>query len=428
MEELGVEPESAIENSDGVATELLPEPAIRRAAAAELSVDQLSRKREIDRWIAARYKGLRIVDTVETYGGDIIDYVDPSSVEGSEVEPPPRPSAEEMALPPGVSLQRTEVEEHAELRGPAGSIAMIRPRFDRYLSGQSEAKSLKAHLTALFERERAVGREEIVSPRLEGGQPAGRNRLYGGYISFRENTNVVAWVNEFGGAIDSGTFSLMETATVCAGVNPATELELVGATVSRDRANWNDSTPRIRVEFFTRGATATGDNVGGWDGLVSGFVPAAGRPYGPGAAVTVSTIGGAQFESRFEIRLTGGNWWIGHNGNWLGYYPGKLFNLINKTSCQAHWYGEVFDPSPASWTNTNMGSGRFASEGYGKAAYYRDPFYVDAAGVAHWPENTLVVPTVDSRCYSTGALQSAAAPWERSFFLGGPGGEAAGCD
>ena len=52
MEELGVEPESAIEESDGLATEPLPEPAIRRAAATELSVAQLSRKREIDRWVS----------------------------------------------------------------------------------------------------------------------------------------------------------------------------------------------------------------------------------------------------------------------------------------------------------------------------------------------------------------------------------------
>jgi hypothetical protein len=164
--------------------------------------------------------------------------------------------------------------------------------------------------------------------------------------------------------------------------------------------------------------------------LVTGFVPAAGRPYGPGAAVTVSTINGAQFESRFELQLSGGNWWISHNGNWLGYYPGKLFNLINASGCQAHWYGEVYDPSPASWTNTNMGSGRFASEGYGKSAYFRNPFYYDAAGVSQWinPAASFLTFPQDTKCYSTTPITSAAAPWERSFFLGGPGGEAVGCD
>lgn len=407
----------------------LPQPAVRRAAARELSPDQLQRQREVDRFIAQQYRDHRIVDTVETYSGDVIDYVDPATVPGSQIEPPPRPSDAELAVPPGVQLQRSEVDEHPELRGPAGTIAMVRPRFDTYLTGESGAKSLTEHIERLSQHQRAIERTSEPAPsRMEAGQPAGLNRLYGGYIAYRTHINVIGWVNEFGGAIESGTFSLMETATMCPGANMATDLEMVGATVSRDRVSFGDSTPRLRVEFFTRGTGASGNNVGGWDGAVSGFVPAAGRPYGPNATLKVSTIDGVQYESRFEIRLSGGNWWVSHNGNWLGYYPGNLFNLINKSSCQAHWYGEVYDPTPASWTSTNMGSGRFASEGYGKAAYYRDPFYVDTAGVAHWPENVGATGPIDSHCYSTSAIFTAAAPWERSFYLGGPGGEAAGCD
>jgi hypothetical protein len=407
----------------------LPEPAIRRAAVRELKPEQLMRAREVEQHIAARYAGYRILDTVETYGGDIIDYIDAGTVPGSDAEPPPSPTAEEMALPPGVQLQRTEVDEHPELRGPAGSIAMVRPRFDTYLSGESGAKSLPEHLRMLSNQSRAVKEANAQSRKQVAGQPAGQFRLYGGYNKFVNHTRLVSYINEFSGSIQASTFSLMEMATVCPGANMATTLELVGATISRDRLNFGyvDSVPRIQVEFATAG-TSMGDFVGGWDPNVRGFVPKAGRPYGPGATLTGSTVGGNQFESRFEITLSGGNWWIGHNGNWLGYYPGNLFNLINTKGCQAHWYGEVFDGTPASWTSTNMGSGLFANEGYGRAAYFRQPFYTNTAGVALWLDAPVISAPIDNKCYTTSALKVGAAPWERSFFLGGPGGEAAGCD
>ena len=409
---------------------LLPTPSVRRVAIKDFNPAARQRATEIDRFIAKGYRGFRIVDTVETYSGDVIDYVDPATVPGSTVEPPPKLTKEELATPPGVELQPTEVETHPELRGPAGSIPFVRPRFDAYLNGESTASSLTEHVAQLQARKRALPVAAAAAQRrMHSGQPAGVTRLYGGYLVNASNTRMVGWVNEFGGTIDSGTFSLLETATTCVGSNSATTLELVGTTISRDRTNFSDSVPRIRVEFMTAGL-AQGNNVGGWDGLVSGFVAASGRPYGPGAAVTPSTIDGTQYESRFELQLSGGNWWISHNNNWLGYYPGSLFNLINTGGCQAHWYGEVYDPTPTSWTNTNMGSGLFASQGFGKAAYYRDAYYVDPANVSHWLEsaNGQQVGPVDTHCYTTTLIASAAAPWERSFFLGGPGGEAAGCD
>ena len=65
-----------------------------------------------------------------------------------------------------------------------------------------------------------------------------------------------------------------------------------------------------------------------------------------------------------------------------------------------------------------------------RSAYFRDPFYYDAANVSHWlnPLAAFLTFPQDTRCYSTTPIVSAAAPWERSFFLGGPGGEAVGCD
>jgi hypothetical protein len=139
-------------------------------------------------------------------------------------------------------------------------------------------------------------------------------------------------------------------------------------------------------------------------------------------------VGETQYTSRFEILLSDGKWWVSHNGNWLGYYPASLFNLIPSGGCQAHWYGEVFDPTPTDWTWTNMGSGLFASGGFGKAAYVMTPFYTDTWGVAHWPDGAVSAPQSDTACYTKSNLLTGGPGQERYFYLGGPGGDALGCD
>ena len=390
----------------------LPEPTIRRVEPPALDAEQRRRQAEVDQFLAQRYDdlGWRIVETTQTYIGDIIDWLDPASVPGSDAEPPPRPSPEELKPPPGTKLQETELDLYPELRGPNGTIPMIRPRFASYVRGETTATSV----------------EEFIQNQVLG-QPAGTNRLYGGYVKPQANKGMVSWVNDFGGTIEAGTLSLIEMATVCQGVNPDATMELVGIATSRDRWNFGDSVLRLQVEFLTTGIIA-GDYKGGWDGKVKGFVAAAGRPYGPGIALTpVSTVGGTQYTSRFEILLSGGNWWISHNGNWLGYYQGFRFDLISSSGCEAHWYGEVFDPTPTDWTWTNMGSGLLASGGFGQAAYVMTPVYTAPWGVAYYPDGALSAPG-DPACYTKSNLLIGPPGQERYFFLGGPGGEAVGCN
>jgi len=202
-------------------------------------------------------------------------------------------------------------------------------------------------------------------------------------------------------------------------------MEMVGAVVGRGAAGYSGSTLRFNVEFMTAGPNNIGNNVGGWDGQVTGFVAAAGRPYGPGVQLTfISVDGGAQYESPVEIQLFSGNWWIAHNGNWLGYYPGSFFNLIPSAGCRADWYGEVYDPTPTTWTNTNMGQGYYASAGFTYASFFREPYYYDAGGVSRWPDSTWTTNPVDPQCYATSAMFSGTSPWGRFFYLGGPGNEA----
>ncbi len=254
--------------------------------------------------------------------------------------------------------------------------------------------------------------------------------MYAGYQLFTTNQGVGGRVNQFGGDVEPGTFSLIEVATFCRGANPDSTMELVGAVASRDKKTGGDAYPRIHVEFFTAGPKTIGDNQGGWDEKRVGFVPAAGRPYGPGLPLfPLSIVGGIQYDSLFHIQRFSGNWWVNHNGHWLGYYPGSLFHLLGSkdATCEVAWYGEVYDPTPTQWTWTDMGSGLFANTGPGGASYVWGPFYFDSSGAAMYlGGSTFTYMTkMDTACYTLSPLlfDTHSAPY---FFLGGPGGDAPG--
>lgn len=401
---------------DESAPDCLPEPTIRRVDPPVHPPEQQARQEEVDQFLCARYQaeGWQIVDTTQTYVGDIIDWLDPASVPGSQEEPPPKPSPDEMQLSEGAELQVTELDMYPELRGPEGTIPKYRPSFAAYVRGDTGASSV----------------EDFITNYQVAGAPIGQNRLYAGIPFNADNNGLSAWLNQFVGDVEIGTFSLIEVATLCRGPDEATTLELIGAVASRDKANFDDAVVRLQVEFFTAGPNFLGPDKGGWDGFSTGFVDADKRPYGPGLAlVPLSTVNGVQYESFFRIQLFNGKWWVGHNGNWLGYYKGELFKqMTNKGSaCEVDWYGEIYDPDPTDWTWTDMGSGQFADTGLGSASYVRLPVYYDTSGVSTYPDGSLTMTPFNDKCYTRSQLL-ANALGQPYFFCSGPGGDAPGCD
>nr|AYM54346.1 hypothetical protein [Sorangium cellulosum] len=393
----------------------LPEPAVRRVDPPQLTPEQQRRQAEVDQLLAERYSGYRIVETTQAYSGDIIDWVDSDTIPGARLAPPPPPWSEKDLRPEsGAQLARTELEAYPELRGPKGTTPIHRPDFSVYVMGHTDAQSL----------------QDYIANYQVSGQPAGQHRLYAGLITTAPNKAIAGVINQFQGDAEAGTLTLIEAATACRGLNEPTTLELVGAVVSRDRANFGNAQTRIQVEFFTQGPTSFGNNVGGWDTFVTGFVPAAGRPYGPNSVVLASTPGLAtQQESRFDISHdSSNNWWVAHNGNWLGYYPAGLFDMLSISACEAAWYGEVYDPTPTDWTWTDMGSGEYDTAGYGFAAYVRNPTYRDLLGVGRYPGVHVPMVPADAACYTRSALLTSGSPWDRFFYLGGNGGNAVGCN
>ena len=339
----------------------LPQPTVWRVPSPELTPEQQQRHDEVDRFLAEQYREYTIVEATQGYSGDIIYWVDSDSIPGADLEPPaPAWTEADLIPPPGAQLARSELELYPELRGPDWTTPIHRPDFSAYVMGMTGATSILDYIENF----------------QVSGMPAGDKRLYAGFSSNIPNTSTSGTINQFEGDVEQGTFSLIEIAVMCSGLNYPSTHEQVGAVVTRDRTAGSFSAKaRIRVEFLTRGDVKLGNLVGGWDGQVAGFIPRKDRPYGPEATLPTSTPGLAtQYEHRFDISQDGsGNWWIAHNGNTLGHYPAKLFKMLNGAGCQSSWYGEVYDPTPTDWTWTDMGSGQFPAAGYG---YASSPFKV----------------------------------------------------
>ncbi|CAM0943468.1 unnamed protein product [Alopecurus aequalis] len=82
------------------------------------------------------------------------------------------------------------------------------------------------------------------------------------------------------------------------------------------------------------------------------------------------------------------NWWLtfGEQNTPIGYWPNSIFHYMKDKGNQAFWGGFVQGPT-ASTDSPQMGSGHFASEGFGKAAFMKNIQIVDR-------NNKLVIPNV----------------------------------
>ncbi len=405
----------------------LPAPSVWRVNPPVLNAEQQQRQQEVDQDLAKEYQaqGYRIRETIQTYNNDIVDWMEPSSVEGSQAEPPP-PRGEAMQLPPGTQLQRTELDEHPELQGPDGTIPMLRPSYDAYVSGQSGATSLSDYLA----------HHGVL------GAPASPAHLYAGMRIVADNQGAATWLTAFDGDIESKTFAVLEMIVGCPDGKGG--MEWVGIAASKDLVHHDTAFNkfggllRVQVEYSIPDDMAPEGQGGGWEGLNKtrgAFTNVEGWKHAwPGIPIVPAPFGGPPVESYFVIQLFQPavgtkQWWIGYNGFWLGYYDTSLFKKTEMSTkgCEVSWYGEVFDSTPTSWTSTDMGSGLYANTSFGNAAYFRDPYYTDLSGKSSWPDNAKYIAPFNDACYTRSPLYSGISPWDRWFFLGGPGGDAAYC-
>ncbi|KQJ92463.1 hypothetical protein BRADI_4g43816v3 [Brachypodium distachyon] len=94
------------------------------------------------------------------------------------------------------------------------------------------------------------------------------------------------------------------------------------------------------------------------------------------------------------------DWWVAFGGTPIGYWPSSIFSHLKDKVTEAAWSGQVYGPTAQSYF-PEMGSGHFASEGFGKAAYVSNIKIVDENNKYFTPdtEKTFARST-KPRCYT----------------------------
>ncbi|GAY56657.1 hypothetical protein CUMW_173560 [Citrus unshiu] len=181
---------------------------------------------------------------------------------------------------------------------------------------------------------------------------------------------------------------------------------------------YGDSRPRLFTYWTSDSYQATGC----YNLLCAGFIQTNSR-IAIGAAISpISTYAGNQFDITILIwkdpKL--GNWWMGFGENLLvGYWPAELFTHLADHATMVEWGGEVVNSrANGEHTSTQMGSGHFAEDGFGKASYFRNLEIVDSDNSLSSVRDISILAE-NTNCYNI--KNSYNNEWGTHFYYGGPG-------
>ncbi|KAI4385340.1 hypothetical protein MLD38_003380 [Melastoma candidum] len=115
-----------------------------------------------------------------------------------------------------------------------------------------------------------------------------------------------------------------------------------------------------------------------------------------------------------------GHWWMQFgDGYVMGYWPSFLFTYLGESASMIEWGGEIVNSGArGQHTSTQMGSGHFPEEGFGKSSYFRNIQVVDRSNELKSP-GKLGTFTERPGCY--GVQTGTNADWGHYFYYGGPG-------
>uniref|UniRef100_A0A0E0LY32 Neprosin PEP catalytic domain-containing protein n=1 Tax=Oryza punctata TaxID=4537 RepID=A0A0E0LY32_ORYPU len=215
-----------------------------------------------------------------------------------------------------------------------------------------------------------------------------------------------------------------------------------GSDLNSIEAGWQVS-PELygdnRPRLFTYWTSDAYEATGCYNALCPGFVQTSSR-IAIGASISpISSVGGPQYDMTLLVwkdpKL--GNWWLSYGdgaGGLVGYWPAELFTHLSDHATMVEWGGEVVNTHPpgSAHTATQMGSGHFAAEGFGRAAYFRNLETVDADNsLAAVPLDAIQTMAEDAGCYDIRKAydddDDGRGGWGAHFYYGGPGHNMASC-
>lgn len=376
-------------------------------------------REEITEYFTRRTERLKIARTTKTARGQTLDWIPIESQhpKGLIASPPPLESATEYApsrQPEEVAIAELEFTEHE--RGPDGTVPILRKKLARL----GYTAPLRQYLS------KYRGRFVLSFGGLTSLQPGGGR---GTHWMGAAHQKVLC----FGG---HGQFSCFNPYTASSDEFSLIQIALSNSdlplrqTVETGWQKYPDITgdwvPHLFVYYTTNGYTWDDDYQGGYNRDVDGWVQYDNVIF-PGTTFSpLSEIGGAQRQISLKYQLYRDNWWLKCQDRWIGYYPARLFmgnqsvfSTLGDHADRISFYGEVatFDSTP---TNTDMGSGRFASEGWTRAAYFHH-LRVQTDRVGGMTRYRGVRAATDKNLYDIDTHFEDNTDWESYAFVGGPG-------
>ncbi|XP_059446622.1 protein neprosin-like [Corylus avellana] len=136
----------------------------------------------------------------------------------------------------------------------------------------------------------------------------------------------------------------------------------------------------------------------------------------------VSSYNSKQYEIGITIYKNKGHWWLRVQDQVLGYWPHLIYTYLASSATGISWGGEIYNKGEGGHhTSTQMGSGHFPSEGFGKASYFRNIQYMDYTGKFNDPDQGLVAYATKPSCYSISVSNNKNGAYGTNFYFGGPG-------
>uniref|UniRef100_A0A5B7AS45 Neprosin PEP catalytic domain-containing protein n=1 Tax=Davidia involucrata TaxID=16924 RepID=A0A5B7AS45_DAVIN len=207
------------------------------------------------------------------------------------------------------------------------------------------------------------------------------------------------------------------------------QLWILGGSFAQDlnsiEAGWQVSLELYgdnNTRLFTYWTSDAYQATGCYNLLCSGFIQI-NNEIALGASIyPVSGYSGSQYDISILVWKdpTEGNWWMQFgNDNVLGYWPAFLFSYLADSASTIEWGGEVVNfEADGQHTTTQMGSGHFPEEGFGKASYFRNIQIVVESNNLKAPKDISTF-TDHSNCYDVQIGKND--DWGNYFFYGGPG-------
>lgn len=377
-------------------------------AGAAQDTDSLA---DLQEWLANRYPPGALLEVVTSNLGNVFDCVDRARQpalhrrDGSFMPIASRPAAPQNGtqskLSKGEALARLET-----ISCPPGSVPMAHIDLQTLLRFGS--------LSAFFAKHPGSSAELGVSPARTGSTATHQYAKVDQYAANWGGDAVLNLWNPY--TQHDSEFSHSQIWVVRGGGSDKQTLE----SGWQDYPNlYNSHEPKLFVYSTQDGYGSTGC----YNGTCGDFVQYSATITPTIGWINHSTRGGPQhiIQLRWQRDDTNDNWWLMYGTQWVGYYPGSLFDSagVKNEAERVSYGGEIVNDDPVNHTRTDMGSGGYPAGGWAQTAYTRTLRTINTSNF--WQAaGTASEFRTDSYCYDVD-LSSSAGTWANYFYFGGEG-------